>query len=102
MPPRERSSFIGTKIWDMGFLTRTYLAIVTISSVYWASSGRPHFDTSWNNTRDWKRELADKEGYFTNTWAVEIDPAEEHVVANIAEKHGFNIIGQVSERSRCV
>ena len=78
-------------------LTRAYLAIATISNVYWASSGRPQFDASWNNTRDWKRELADKEGYFTNTWAVEIDPAEEHVVANIAKKHGFNIIGQVSQ-----
>lgn len=76
-------------------LTSAYLAIATISSVYLASSARPQFNPSWNNTRDWKRELADKEGYFTNTWAVEIDPAEEHVVANIAKKHGFNIIGQV-------
>ena len=78
------------------FLTRGWLAIVTILSVFWTSDGRPQFDSSWNNTRDWKRELADKEGYFTNTWAVEIDPAEEHVVANIAKRHGFHIIGQVS------
>ena len=42
------------------------------------------------------RELADKEGYFTNTWAVEIDPAEEHVVAAIAKRHGFSVIGKVS------
>lgn len=77
-------------------LTRACLAIVTISSVYWTSDSRPQFASSWNNTRDWKRELADKEGYFTNTWAVEIDPAEEHVVANIAKRHGFHIIGQVS------
>ena len=41
-------------------------------------------------------ELADKEGYFTNTWAVEIDPAEEHVVAAIAKRHGFSVIGKVS------
>ena len=78
------------------FLTRAYLAIVTISSVYWGSWGRPQFDASWNNTRDWKRELADKEGYFTNTWAVEIDPAEEHVVAAIAKRHGFSVIGKVN------
>lgn len=41
--------------------------------------------------------MADKEGYFTNTWAVEIDPAEEHVVANIAKRHGFSIIGQIGD-----
>ena len=77
-------------------LTRACFTIVAISSVLWTRScARPKY-ASWNNTRDWKRELADKEGYFTNTWAVEIDPAEEHVVANIAKKHGFSIIGQVS------
>lgn len=82
------------------FLTRACLAIVAISSAFWSeSSARPQFDSSWNNTRDWKTELADKEGYFTNTWAVEIDPAEEHVVANIAKKHGFSVIGQVSVKN---
>ena len=74
------------------FLTRAYLALVTISSGYWGSWGRPQFSASWNNTR----ELADKEGYFTNTWAVEIDPAEEHVVTAIAKRHGFSVIGKVS------
>ena len=86
-------------------LTRACLTIATISSLYWSRScARPKFaSTSWNNTRNWKRELADKEGYFTNTWAVEIDPAGEHVVANIAKRHGFSIIGQVStqQRFRC-
>ena len=74
--------------------------IAAISSVFWnKSSGRRQFDANWNNTRDWKRELADKEGYFTNTWAVEIDPAEEHVVAKIAKRHGFAIIGQVCAKN---
>lgn len=78
-------------------LTRACFTIVAISSVLWTRScARPKY-ASWNNTRDWKRELADKEGYFTNTWAVEIDPAEEHVVANIAKKHGFSIIGQIGD-----
>ena len=75
--------------------------IAAILSVFWTeSSGRPQINPSWNNTRDWKRELADKEGYFTNTWAVEIDPAEEHVVAKIAKRHGFSIIGQVSGKKK--
>lgn len=82
------------------FLTRACWTIVAISSVFCSwSVARPQFGASWNNTRNWKRELADKEGYFTNTWAVEIDPAEEHVVANIAKKHGFSIIGQVSSKN---
>ena len=79
------------------FLTRVYLTVVAISCVCWRSThSRPQLNAAnWNTTRDWKRELADKEGYFTNTWAVEIDPAEEQVVAKIAKKHGFSIIGQV-------
>ena len=81
-------------------LTRACLAIVAISGVVWTkSTARPQLGSSWNNTRNWKRELADKEGYFTNTWAVEIDPAEEHVVADIAKRHGFSVIGQVGIRT---
>ncbi|EDO38852.1 predicted protein, partial [Nematostella vectensis] len=37
-----------------------------------------------------------KEGYFTNTWAVEIEhPFEEKYVREISKRHGFTIIGKI-------
>ena len=40
---------------------------------------------------------SEKDGYFTNTWAVELhDPAEERDVARIARKHGFIVLDKVS------
>ena len=75
-------------------LTRGFGGILFVCVCFLSVGARPR-KNSFNVTRDWKRELADKEGYFTNTWAVEIDPAEEHVVAQIAKRHGFSIIGKV-------
>ena len=50
------------------------------------------------NISDWRRDVAGKEGYFTNTWAVEFDPRfERDTVSKIARKHGFTLLGQVRE-----
>lgn len=85
---------------NMGYgfylLMKVCLVIVIILSVYWILGGRLQFDFFWNNMRDWKRELVDKEGYFINIWVVEIDFVEEYVVVNIVKRYGFYIIGQVS------
>ena len=45
--------------------------------------------------RDKKSLDSKKDGFFTNTWAVELDdPGEEEVVARIANKHGFTVLGK--------
>ena len=44
---------------------------------------------SRNNT------VAVKKHYFSNTWAVRIDPPDHHVADRIAKKHGFINIGKV-------
>ena len=39
---------------------------------------------------------SEKDGYFTNTWAVELhEPAEEKDLARIAKKHGFIVLDKV-------
>lgn len=61
-----------------------------------------HYVKYSNVSREMKRTLAKKEGYFTNTWAVEIDdPGEEHVL-EIAKRHGFAIIGKVGRPLFCL
>ena len=54
------------------------------------------FGNSLKNITDWRRDVEGKEGYFTNTWAVEFDPRfERDIVSKIAKKHGFTLLGQV-------
>jgi hypothetical protein len=39
---------------------------------------------------------SEKDGYFTNTWAVELhEPAEERDLKRIATKHGFRVLDKV-------
>ena len=39
---------------------------------------------------------SEKDGYFTNTWAVELhEPAEERDLKRIANKHGFRVLDKV-------
>ena len=43
-----------------------------------------------------KRSELEKEGFFMNTWAVELhEPAEEDDLRRIAKKHGFTVLGKV-------
>ncbi len=39
---------------------------------------------------------SEKDGYFTNTWAVELhEPAEEKDLVRITKKHGFKVLDKV-------
>jgi hypothetical protein len=73
----------------------SHIFVVLVLFKYSLGAPSQTYDGFRNVSREWKRKLATKEGYFTNTWAVELeDPAEEHVL-DISKRHGFAVIGKV-------
>lgn len=78
-----------------GFVT--FLSYTLIFSLVARSTLSATLSSGLKNITDWRRDVEGKEGYFTNTWAVEFDPRfERDVVSKIAKKHGFTLLGQVS------
>lgn len=73
----------------------SYILLVLVLFRSSLASNHHSYDGNRNVSREWKRKLATKEGYFTNTWAVELqDPAEEHIL-DISKRHGFSVLGKV-------
>ena len=77
---------------------------LTFSLLARSALGASFYSNALGNITDWRRDVAGKEGYFTNTWAVEFDPRfERDVVSKIAKKHGFTLLGRVSlNKFQCV
>jgi hypothetical protein len=56
----------------------------------------------WEELHKFEDALKSEDGklFFTNSWAVQLDPAELEVADRLAEKHGFENLGQVSRMDR--
>jgi len=77
------------------FIKYRHILLALVLSQYLSIILCQEFGSYSNVSRELKRSLEKKEGYFTNTWAVELEtPGEEHVL-DIAKRHGFSIIGKV-------
>lgn len=62
------------------------------------SKYEPRLDDLFKNFTKLQKKGSQKEGYFTNTWAVELhEPAVERDVERIARKHGFKVLDKVCE-----
>lgn len=83
------------------FIKYRHLLLALIFSQYSLIVLCEEYSAYSNASRELKRTLAKKEGFFTNTWAVELEqPGEEHVL-DIAKRNGFSIIGKVSNTFLC-
>jgi len=53
--------------------------------------------TEWEQLHKFEDALKSEDGnlYYTNSWAVQLDPAELEVADRLAKKHGFENLGQV-------
>lgn len=54
-----------------------------------------YFSRKYNNDISINKQKSSKRKYFSNTWAVHVDPPKKKVADRIAKKHGFINIGKV-------
>ena len=86
-----RISFI---ILLLGFLSVTFTESKRTKFRY--SHYKSRLENLFKNFTKIQAKGSEKDGYFTNTWAVELhEPAEEKDLARIAKKHGFIVLDKV-------
>lgn len=88
-----------------GFRISFLVLILGLSSVTLSESKKTKFRYShyksrleniFENFTKIQAKGSEKDGYFTNTWAVELhEPAEEEDLNRITKKHGFILLDKV-------
>ena len=104
---------IGTRYRNSDASRRIFLQVLTVgilllnvsskSAKSASRAGRLHhvtkvgtFFKNVTRLRPMRRLPVEKSGFFTNTWAVELDdPGQDEDAARIANKHGFVVLGKV-------
>ena len=78
----------------LGFLSVTFTESKRTKFRY--SHYKSRLENLFKNFTKIQAKGSEKDGYFTNTWAVELhEPAEEKDLARIAKKHGFIVLDKV-------